>query len=255
MPLPTPQKDETQADFISRCMDDETMKNEYDDSKQRAAVCHQRWKDKDHRSASSDCERRAFPVDALGLEERAASTLPRIKGHAAVFGSLSRDLGGFREVVRRGAFEKSLKTKADIRALVEHDRARLLARTRSGTLGLVEDDRGLKVDIDTPNTTVGRDITESIRRGDVDAMSFGFVVQKDKWSMVDGDAIRELQEVELLEVSPVSSPAYTDTDVSIARRSLDTWRESGEPDVVPMGFNDDPESVARQKIVEAVKEL
>ena len=106
---------------------------------------------------------------------------------------------------------------AQFRALVDHDPSKILGRVKSGTLELVEDKRGLRVKINPPDTQVGRDIVESIRRGDVDQMSFAFVTREDKWeSDEEGNTIlRELLDVDLFDVSPVTFPAYPDTTVAV----------------------------------------
>lgn len=173
-----------------------------------------------------DREIRAFRLDML-LELRAGDKdLPRIKGHAAVFDVKSEDLGGFREIIRPGAFKKSLEGGADVRALVDHDPTRILGRNKAGTLEVREDKKGLFVDISPGNTSHGRDIVESIRRGDVDSMSFGFRTINDQWHIEDEETVRELLEVDLFDVSPVSFPAYPQTDV--AARSMEAWQERGK---------------------------
>lgn len=155
-----------------------------------------------------------------------------IAGHAAVFDSPSSVIQDrerkFVEVIRRGAFTSTIRT-ADVRCLFNHDADHVLGRTRSGTLRLAEDARGLAIECDMPDTSTGRDVYESIRRGDIDQMSFGFRVamrdgkKMEKWnwpeSRQDGGGIaglptRELLEVELVDVSPVTFPAYEDTDVA-----------------------------------------
>ena len=140
-----------------------------------------------------------------------------IEGHAAVFNSWSETLGGifpFKEKVRKGAFNESIG-RDDIRALFNHDPNYVLGRNRAGTLELVEDDIGLRVRITPPDTSWARDILTSIRRGDISQMSIGFVVEEDKWSTEDGIDTRELRKVQLFDVSPVTFPAYTATDVGV----------------------------------------
>jgi HK97 family phage prohead protease len=167
-------------------------------------------------------ERRAFKtLELRRADKEGAST---IEGHAAIFNRLSEDLGGFREVVLPTAFRRALLGEDDVRALVDHDSAKIIGRLRAGTLTLRQDDDGLFVIIKPPNTTVGRDITESIGRGDVDSMSFGFRTIGDHWETHDGEEVRYLDEVELFEVSPVTYPAYTDTDIAV--RSLREWKTS-----------------------------
>jgi Escherichia/Staphylococcus phage prohead protease len=148
---------------------------------------------------------------------------PVIQGYAAVFNSLSEDLGGFREVIRPGAFARGL-AGADVRALIGHDPSRILGRSTSGTLRLVEDSRGLKAQIDPPDTSYARDLAESIRRGDMTGMSFRFYVAPDgeRWRSEPGGVIRELTDVTIDDVSIVTYPAYPDTSVAI--RSLEDFR-------------------------------
>src|SRR5690349_5533244 len=158
-------------------------------------------------------ERRFFTATEL---RAALGTSPRIVGHAAVFNQLSEDLVGFREKIAPGAFADTIKS-ADIRALWNHDPNFPLARTKSGTLKLKEDDSGLAIDAELPDTTFARDLLKSIERGDVDQMSFGFRVMPDgqKWAMQDGGLVRTLTNVELFDVSPVTFPAYPQTDVGV----------------------------------------
>lgn len=140
-----------------------------------------------------------------------------IEGHAAVFDSWSETLGGifpFKEIVRKGAFNESIG-KDDIRALFNHDPNYVLGRNRAGTLELVEDDIGLRVKITPPDTSWAKDILTSIRRGDITQMSIGFIVEDDKWSTKDGMDVREIRKVQLFDVSPVTFPAYTATDVGV----------------------------------------
>lgn len=140
-----------------------------------------------------------------------------IEGHAAVFDSWSETLGGifpFKEIVRKGAFIDTIRAD-DIRALFNHDPNFVLGRNRAGTLELIEDEVGLSVRITPPNTSWARDLQASIRRGDISQMSIGFIVEKDKWSTQDGIDVREIRKVKLYDVSPVTFPAYTATDVGV----------------------------------------
>ncbi|MEW9808591.1 HK97 family phage prohead protease [Mesorhizobium marinum] len=145
-----------------------------------------------------------------------------IVGYAATFGDTA-DIGGyFREVIARGAFTNTLRT-ADVRAYFDHDRGRVLGRTSSGTLRLGEDEKGLHVEIDLPDTSDGRDVKTLIERGDISGMSFGFSVLRQEWDETVEPPTRTILEVVLREVSVVSEPAYEGT--SIALRSLDEMRK------------------------------
>lgn len=157
--------------------------------------------------------------EATHLEVRADEDSPRLVGYAAVFNSMSEDLGGFRETIAQGAFDRSLS--GDIRALWNHNTDNVIGRTTAGTLVLREDERGLYTEIYPPASAEG--YLESVRRGDVSQMSFGFRVNEDVVEeSEDGLLIRRLLDVELMEVSPVAFPAYPQT--SIDARSLDEMR-------------------------------
>jgi HK97 family phage prohead protease len=167
--------------------------------------------------ALSKIETRRTPTS---IEVREESDGMRFSGYAAVFNSASEPLP-FIERIAPGAFRKSLRARNDIKFLWNHDAGEVLGSTRAGTLMLTEDDKGLRVDGLLPNTSRGRDVAELLRRGDVDAMSFGFSVPAggDSWSE-DGSE-RTLNSVRLFEVSVVSWPAYTATAGTVAVRGLD----------------------------------
>lgn len=152
------------------------------------------------------------------MEIRAEADKVTVGGYAAVFNSLSQDLGGFREVIRRGAFQSTIAGGADVRFLINHD-GLPLARTKSGTLRLAEDDRGLRIDasLDPTDPDVQR-LVPKMRRGDLSQMSFGFRTLKDAWRQEGADQIRELHSVDLFDVSAVTYPAYQSTEVAL--RSL-----------------------------------
>lgn len=152
-------------------------------------------------------ERRAFPI-AL----RAEQDTPTIRGHAAVFNQ-DADIGGyFTERIAPGAFKESIETD-DIRALWNHNPDIVLGRNKANTLRLSEDDKGLAVEIDPPESAT-REV-ESIRRGDVSQMSIGIVVLDDEWRKENGINARTIKRAQLWDVSPVTFPAYTQTDVQV----------------------------------------
>lgn len=161
-------------------------------------------------------ELRMLPLTELRIRNE-ESGKRMIEGHAAVFDSWSETLGGmfpFKEIVRQGAFAESIQ-KDDIRALFNHDPNYVLGRNKAGTLELLEDDVGLRVRILPPDTSWARDLQTSIDRGDISQMSIGFVVEEDEWSTANGIDTRELKRVQLFDVSPVTYPAYTATDVGV----------------------------------------
>lgn len=148
-----------------------------------------------------------------------------LHGYAATYNSEAR-LGGFVEVIRNGAFRKTLEGGSNIRALYHHQGDALLATTRAGTLRLREDTTGLAFELDLPDTTHGRDLAELVRRGDVAGCSFGFRVREggDRWSdRGDGDMLRELLAVDLHEITMTHDPAYQDTTVAL--RSMPSFWE------------------------------
>lgn len=167
-------------------------------------------------------EIRMLPLQELRVSDETNS---EIVGHAAVFDSWSETLGGlfpFKEIVRKGAFKDSI-TKDDIRALFNHDPNYVLGRNKANTLELEEDEIGLRVRITPPNTTWAKDLVESIRRGDISQMSIGFIVEEDTWGTKDGLDIREIKKVQLFDVSPVTFPAYQETDVGV--RALEEYKD------------------------------
>lgn len=149
----------------------------------------------------------------------------RIRGHAIVFNSVSVNLGGFREIIKPEAVDRTLQEAADVRALWNHESGVVLGRTRAGTLALTRDARGLKVDIDPPSWAGPQ--LESIARGDVTGMSFGFHVIEDEWrDGDDGIPLRLVSDMRVSEVSIVTFPAYTATDVTVAQRCAQEYQRS-----------------------------
>lgn len=173
----------------------------------------------DKRQAENLFERRTITIKELRVVDEGSdnSTEPTIDGYASVFDSWSQELGGnqpFRERVVKGAFEETIQND-DIRALFNHDPNYVLGRNKAGTLSLEEDEKGLHVSIKPPNTQWAKDLIVSIKRGDITQMSFGFTVVLDRWNYEDGADVRELLKVKLYDVSPVTFPAYTQTECGI----------------------------------------
>lgn len=160
----------------------------------------------------------------------------RLLGHAGVFGVLSEDLGGFRELVEPGAFRESIAPGGDdVRALFNHNPSAILGRNKAGTLRMTEDAVGLAIDILLPDTSVARDLRESVNRGDVTQMSFGFRALDEVWEHTADDEpdLRKLRAVRLFDVSPATFPAYPQTDLAV--RSLEAWREAEARASAPAG--------------------
>lgn len=169
-------------------------------------------------------EKRAVPFEVRAGEDGK----PKLRGLAVVFNSETVIGGYFREVIRPGAFTKTL-TERDIKMLWNHDTNFPLGSTRAGTLALHESARGLEVDNDPPSLGMNAGFLESIERGDVSQMSFGFEVIKENVTREEGGMdLREILEVKLWEVSPVTFPAYTDTEIGArAAEVRDGWVKDG----------------------------
>lgn len=164
-------------------------------------------------------------VRAIEGEIRAAGG--EISGYGAVFNQAAEILPGFREVIRPGAFTRAIEEGADVRALWNHDSNFVLGRRSSGTLAIQEDEHGLKYVVQPPEAQWARDLQVSIGRRDVSGSSFAFVVVTERWTQDAGAGwvLRELLDLDLIDVSPVTYPAYAGTSVGLraagdARRAL-----------------------------------
>lgn len=168
------------------------------------------------KSSGAEIERRVVRFAELRLAGEANA--PAIDGYAAVFNSPSEDMG-FTEIIEQGFFENVLED--DTRALFNHDSNFVLGRTKSRTLTVAEDEKGLSIHITPPATALINDmVLEPIRRGDVDQMSFSFMTAKggDEWLIKDEHVFRTLKKggcQRLFDVSPVTFPAYPETSVSV----------------------------------------
>lgn len=172
-------------------------------------------------------ERRYLQVREL----RAGGTKdkPQISGYASVFNSYTiitqRDSSTFRESIRRGAFTRALRDAGTCVCLFNHDDNFVLGRVAAGTLRLRQDDHGLFYECDLPDTTIGRDLRESIKRKDISGCSFAFTVSNSgqQWSDDEHGVKRDITDVdELIDVSPVTHPAYDDTEVDARTLALVT---------------------------------
>jgi len=154
----------------------------------------------------------------------------RVVGYAAVFNSQSNILrssrGPFVEILEQGAFDDVLND--DVRALFNHDANYILARSNAGqgTLTLSVDNKGLRYEFEAPDTSYGRDLMVSLARGDIKESSFAFELKEggDKWEQRDGMLVRTIKRggiSRLHDVSPVTYPAYKDSEVS--SRSLEEF--------------------------------
>lgn len=162
----------------------------------------------------------------------------KVAFRAVVFDEPSVDMGGWREVIKRGAFRKLLATKPDVRFLHHNHEGMPLARTTNGSLVLEEKPEGLDGVASLSNTQASRDLLVSIERGDLTQMSFLFVAGDATWEYHEGDdyETRYVATVDWLgEVCPVTFPAYESTTVGVSRSHQDADPQEGEPGRAPEG--------------------
>jgi HK97 family phage prohead protease len=186
-------------------------------------------------------ERRSLAIDdvesatpLLQVETRSADDGTEqdwFSGYAAKFGVLSLDLGDFVERIDREAFgivteRRGRRRPLETLALLNHDANYPLARYPK-TLGMTVDEVGLLTRFPIPDTSYGRDLAANVRAGIITGMSFSFTVPQggDSWAVEDGRSVRTVHRIDsLIDVGPVTFPAYPDTDAAIAQRSYDAFR-------------------------------
>ena len=159
-------------------------------------------------------ERRFAEPGTIEIRQEDAKS-DRVEGYAALYNSTA-NLGPFDEVIAPGAFDDVLND--DIRILFNHDPNFPLARSNKGqgTARVWTDDKGLKYSFKPGSQTYSRDLVEAIARGDISQSSFGFSIKSETWESRDGRDIRTINSVErLFDLSPVSFPAYQDTEVAL----------------------------------------
>lgn len=194
------------------------------------------------------------------IEVRATNSTPvvsqdsrTVEGYAVVFNSQSEDLG-FYETINPAAITEDVLMRSDVFCLFNHDLDKVLARSKYGTgsLQLQLDEQGLKYTFTAPNTDLGDELLEYLRRGDIDSSSFAFTVSTDEGSEVwttgtDGRQYREILKIdELHDVSPVWNPAYSSTSVS--QRTLDKLNQLRE-------MQDEKEKDLQEETVEKTDEV
>lgn len=194
------------------------------------------------------------------IEARAIRSTPvinpdsrTVEGYAVVFNSQSEDLG-FYETINPSAITEDVLKRSDVFCLFNHDQDKVLARSKYGTgsLQLQLDERGLKYTFQAPNTDLGNELLEYLKRGDIESSSFAFVVSTDEGSEVwetraDGRQYREILKIdELFDVSPVFNPAYSSTSVS--QRALDKLNQLRE-------MQDEKEKEVQDETVEKTDEV
>lgn len=174
-------------------------------------------------SKNTAAEVRSYPIgNRWDLRTFNLNGKPVIRGYAALFDTLSEDLGGFREKFDRRAFDGVLGD--DVRALVNHDANLILGRRSAGTLRLFVDARGLGYEVTPPDTAWTSHYVEAIRRGDLSGSSLSFFVESDRWERPAGGVpVRIVTKVaSLVDVGPVTYPAYRETTAAL--RSLSASR-------------------------------
>ena len=181
---------------------------------------------------SSELERRLI-AEQPGLEVKADENgRTVIRGYAAVFESESQDLGGFHEIIERGAFDDVMRSNPDVFGKYNHER--VIGRTSSGTMRLFVDDRGLRYEIDPPRSAA--DLVELISRGDIRGSSFAFRSRPadEAWQRdANGRMIRRIKKFSFLgDAGPVDTPAYLATETYVSKRALEQANEQRADSVV-----------------------
>lgn len=196
-------------------------------------------------------EREVRNLEMESAEISADNDSRRIEGYGIVFNSLSRDLGGFREIISDTALDGVLE-KSDILALLNHDQSKgVLARSKrmKGTLNLKIDKKGMKYAFDAPSFDLGNQVLENIRRGEITTSSFAFSVDEkgQQWEKkADGTYVRTIFKFEqIYDVSPVYREAYSDTTVAI--RAFDAFKQ----EEIPEG-NPEPAETGTEEILKRI---
>lgn len=175
-------------------------------------------KDMEAKMAEREIRAMAQPLEIREDEDKAI----RVSGYAAVFGEETNIAGMFTEVIERGAFASALERQDDVVFLINHD-GLPLARTRSGTLKLTEDERGLYIETELDGSDPDvRSIIPKMKRGDLDKMSFAFVPTRQEWDDSGDMPKRMIQDLQLYDVAIVTTPAYDGTEIGL--RSLEAHR-------------------------------
>jgi HK97 family phage prohead protease len=212
-------------------------------------------------SITPKLERRIF---AAQLRADDGNNGRKMIGYAAVYNSDSEDLGGFTERIAPGAFNRALAEKQDVRCLINHDANMILARSKSGTLELNTDENGLAIRCDLPDTSYGRDLLVSLVRGDIDQMSFGFVVRNEKWADDEGvecppwsmsASKRTILDVDLFDVSAVTYPAYPETSCEARTKFLFPDGKPEAPSTVLVEDTKAAEELAKARAMTRLREI
>ena len=187
-------------------------------------------KDKDYIKNIDEAERRYFTT-TVKMEKRAEDSEEKntIQGMAALFNNVTRIGDWFDEEILPGAFDDVMND--DVRCLFNHNPNFVLARSNAGkgTLSLKLTPEGLAYSYETPNRSYAKDLEDAINSGDVSGSSFAFRIKEQKWTQRKDDVeLRQIIKFEkLLDVAPVTFPAYP--DASVGKRSLESFKEENKP--------------------------
>jgi HK97 family phage prohead protease len=203
----------------------------------------------------TDLEYRAYMMEDVKVDKDKRL----IMGRAVVYNSMSNELrtmsgDKFREIILPGALRESMD-KNDVLAFKEHNPAYLLGRKSAGTLTLEDRADGLYVSISVPETSYGNDTLVSAERGDLKGFSFGFNNPKARSYSKSGEKIREINSLNLREVSVVANPAYNDTTLSVMRNEdfLEETTETATTTTPPTEVRAEEQKV-EQKVEPKVEE-
>lgn len=205
----------------------------------------------------SKLEKRGIIIDSPEMRSVQEGTR-KIEGYGIVFNSLSRDLGGFREIIKPEAIDGVLEI-SDVICVANHKHSDLpYARSTNliGTLSLEIDENGVKYSFEAPNAPYGDDILECVKRCDIRTSSFAFYIAEDgeEWDvMPDGTYLRTITKFEkIIDVSPVTFEAYEDTTVAV--RSLEDFKTRSIEDLEKVGelvieLNDEPSEEVNEELL------
>lgn len=179
-------------------------------------------------------------IRSFTSELRKADDSRTVEGYALLFNKESQNLGGFTEVIERDALNSSVIENSDILCYLNHNEDRgVLARSKKGvgSLHLEIDDTGLKYRFEAPNTALGDELLENLKRGDITESSFAFTISKDVWEKRSNNVpLRRIKGIrELYDVSPVYKPAYQGTTVNC--RSYDEFKLQEVEEELEIYFN------------------
>ena len=196
-------------------------------------------------------EVRAFSIDAINVDRRQQEDQPdelRISGHAAVFNHEANIAGVFREVIRPGAFQRAIEERQDVTLLLNHDPSTVMARVSNGTLHLSEDQIGLRFQaVLDPNDSDAVRTVAKIERGNITQMSFAFVATSEQWRHNEDPPLREIYETNVTDISPVTYPAYQQTDVHARALARMNGVQIPDPDALAGAPDSDPSLAARHR--------